>query len=106
MNGKRLLAISIVLLLVLTWLWRKSGSSGVETKNVQARISTAADSLWAAPDSSQIPSDASGDLIRYGKKLVVATARFFWSEGFPFFRRQWNELPELSPESRDPILGR
>jgi thiosulfate dehydrogenase len=81
MNGKRLLAISIVLLLVLTWLWRKSGSSGVETKNVQARISTAADSLWAAPDSSQIPSDASGDLIRYGKKLVVATARFFGPKG-------------------------
>jgi thiosulfate dehydrogenase len=79
--GKRLLAVGLVLLLVLTWLWRKSGSSGREKKVFPSRVARVTDSLWAAPDSTQIPAGTPGELIRYGKRLIGSTARYFGPRG-------------------------
>ncbi len=37
--------------------------------------------LWAAPDSNTIPQNDSGDLIRYGKKLISSTSKYFGPGG-------------------------
>jgi len=36
---------------------------------------------WVAPDESEIPLDSNGDLIRYGKELVVNTAKYLGPKG-------------------------
>lgn len=36
---------------------------------------------WIAPDETEIPSDSSGDLIRYGKELVVNTSKYLGPKG-------------------------
>lgn len=35
------------------------------------------DSVWIAPDTSQIPHSAEGDIIRYGRMLISNTSDFF-----------------------------
>jgi thiosulfate dehydrogenase len=37
--------------------------------------------LWIAPDTSKIPHDKEGDLIRYGRDLIVHTARYLGPKG-------------------------
>lgn len=36
---------------------------------------------WVAPDENEIPYDSTGDLIRYGKELIVNTSRYFGPKG-------------------------
>jgi thiosulfate dehydrogenase len=38
-------------------------------------------SLWKAPDSTAIPKDKTGDMIRYGKELLAHTAKYFGPNG-------------------------
>lgn len=40
-----------------------------------------ADTAWHAPDSNQIPRNAEGDLIRYGKQLITNTAHYLGPKG-------------------------
>lgn len=40
-----------------------------------------ADEVWVAPDSSQIPRSAEGELIRYGRLLIANTAFYFGPKG-------------------------
>jgi thiosulfate dehydrogenase len=37
--------------------------------------------VWYAPDTNDIPDDAFGDMVRYGRKLVVNTAYYLGPEG-------------------------
>ena len=39
------------------------------------------DSVWTAPDTNKIPSTPTGDLIRYGKDLIVNTSHYFGANG-------------------------
>lgn len=39
------------------------------------------DSLWVAPDVSEIPGDDAGDLIRYGRELIEHTAIYLGPKG-------------------------
>jgi thiosulfate dehydrogenase len=36
---------------------------------------------WIAPDENEIPPDSNGDLIRYGKELIVNTSRYLGPKG-------------------------
>lgn len=36
---------------------------------------------WTAPDENEIPFDSTGDLIRYGKELIVNTAKYLGPKG-------------------------
>lgn len=36
---------------------------------------------WIAPDEREIPSDTNGDLIRYGKELIVNTSKYLGPKG-------------------------
>ena len=42
---------------------------------------TAADNEWKAPDTSQVAHTEQGDLIRYGRELILHTAVFFGPKG-------------------------
>jgi thiosulfate dehydrogenase len=82
MIRKGLLTAVIILLLVLTWLWRKPAPTGPASIQAQPTASvSAAEPLWAAPDSNTIPRGETGDLIRYGKKLISTTAFYFGPQG-------------------------
>ncbi|MGN6401108.1 MAG: c-type cytochrome [Flavisolibacter sp.] len=39
------------------------------------------DKLWQPPSEDEIPSDAGGDLIRYGKELIVNTSKYLGPRG-------------------------
>jgi thiosulfate dehydrogenase len=36
---------------------------------------------WIAPDETEIPYDSNGDLIRYGKDLIVNTSKYLGPKG-------------------------
>ncbi len=49
--------------------------------NLPIPVLAAREPLWAAPDSNTIPRNDSGDLIRYGKKLIGSTSKYFGPRG-------------------------
>src|SRR5580704_12234939 len=74
-------SVFLLVLLVFFWIWRKGKTSVPATAKIQNSILQAKEPLWAAPDSNTIPANDSGQLIRYGKKLISATARYFGPGG-------------------------
>jgi thiosulfate dehydrogenase len=46
-----------------------------------AKTSFAVSTLWNAPDTNSLPHDSSGNLIRYGRELIVHTARYLGPKG-------------------------
>jgi len=76
--------LGIVLLLltgVLFWYWHQDkGAIRTDEKRLVQGMSGKM-KLWTPPDSSLIPLNDSGQLIRYGKKLIHETARYFGPEG-------------------------
>src|SRR5450631_3712935 len=74
-----------IVLLILTgiafWFWHRG------TPTIKAGVSLldqglpAKAKLWTAPDSNSIPQNDSGQLIRYGKKLIHETARYLGPQG-------------------------
>jgi thiosulfate dehydrogenase len=76
--------LSVLLLAagVLVWYWRTEKIPKPAKGNLQGIVLPAADPLWKAPDTSSIPKNDSGDLIRYGKKLIHETALYFGPQGY------------------------
>jgi thiosulfate dehydrogenase len=81
MNRKWLVLSTMIFFGALFWFLYKSESSKIESKNRQSAFLPLTESLWNAPDSNQIATNESGDLIRYGKKLIRATAAYFGPAG-------------------------
>ncbi|HXB31545.1 MAG TPA: c-type cytochrome [Puia sp.] len=73
--------VFLLVLLVFFWIWRKEKTSRPVVSAVQNSILPPKEPLWAAPDSNTIPDNDSGRLIRYGKKLISSTARYFGPGG-------------------------
>jgi thiosulfate dehydrogenase len=74
-----------IILLVLTgiafWFWNK-GTSPIQAGATLTNHTTPVKAkLWTAPDSNSIPKNDSGQLIRYGKKLIHETAHFLGPQG-------------------------
>jgi thiosulfate dehydrogenase len=69
-------ALFLVVLLPITNYFCHSKKS--DTKNPDAAIAL---QEWKAPDTSQIGHTAQGDLIRYGRTLIIHTADFFGPRG-------------------------
>jgi thiosulfate dehydrogenase len=78
---RRWLAVFIFLIIV-AWLWfgRKEKPSKPGIENFHAALPEK-ESLWRAPDFSSVPANDSGALIRYGKKLISTTSRYFGPRG-------------------------
>src|ERR1700693_415591 len=71
----------LLLLLAFLWFWRKEKPSKPANTNLHSAVLPIPEALWKAPDSNTIPHDDSGQLIRYGKKLISSTARYFGPGG-------------------------
>ena len=72
---------ALLLLIILFWVWRKEKTSKPANKNLQSDAVSIKEPLWTAPDSNSIPHTDSGELIRYGKKLISSTSRYFGPRG-------------------------
>lgn len=66
---RTLVVVLVILLLILI------------TERPKKNRQTALPGEWRAPDTSQIPHTAAGDQIRYGRELIVHTARFLGPKG-------------------------
>ena len=81
MNRKWLAVATFLLIAGLILLWMKHRSLTRVTQTTHAAVLPVADVLWVAPDSNSIPANDSGELIRYGKKLIANTSRYFGPGG-------------------------
>src|ERR1700741_4490443 len=53
-----------------------------DNANIQTKKDTIAEQeLWTVPDTSEIPHDEFGELVRYGRDLIVNTAYYIGPEG-------------------------
>ncbi|GAB4141889.1 MAG: hypothetical protein Fur0041_17060 [Bacteroidia bacterium] len=77
----------IALMFVMITHWK---SSPPEPEDAVTAAATAVESTpapapkpdyWTAPDTSQIPADANGDLIKYGRNLIAHTAYYLGPKG-------------------------
>jgi thiosulfate dehydrogenase len=73
--------ILLVLIGILAMFWPRGSHTTLEAKNGADHKLPAKSKLWTAPDSSSIPQNDSGKLIRYGKILIHETARFLGPKG-------------------------
>jgi thiosulfate dehydrogenase len=81
MTRKWLAVATFVLVTGLILFWLKEISRKQFRQNTQSTISPVSELLWVAPDSNSIPANDSGELIRYGRKLIRNTARYFGPGG-------------------------
>ncbi len=81
MARKRLLISTLLLagLAILVWQIKKNPKQ--LKPNLQMPAMTVKEPIWIAPDSTTIPQNDSGDLIRYGKKLIASTSKYFGPNG-------------------------
>jgi thiosulfate dehydrogenase len=82
MIRKWLAVFALLLLVILTWYWRKEKITKPANGNLQASVLSPKEALWKAPDSNSIPQNDSGELIRYGRKLIHETALYFGPQGY------------------------
>lgn len=71
----------LLVLLAFLWFWRKEKPSKPSKADLQTTALPVKEPLWTAPDSNAIPHNDSGELIRYGKKLISSTATYFGPGG-------------------------
>src|SRR5450755_1766134 len=81
MTRKWLVVSTLIIVAVLFWIWRKTKIPEPANNNLHAVAMPSKEPVWSAPDSNSIPMDESGKLIRYGKKLIRNTARYFGPGG-------------------------
>jgi thiosulfate dehydrogenase len=78
---RKWLFVSVLLLTVLLVLLEHREKSKKTNETPKAATLSTKEILWVAPDSSTIPNDESGDLIRYGKKLISHTSLYIGPRG-------------------------
>jgi thiosulfate dehydrogenase len=80
---RKWLAGSVVLIAILTfvWFWRKEKPPKPANTNLHDAVLPAGEAMWTAPDSNMIPHNDSGQLIRYGKKLISSTSKYYGPDG-------------------------
>ncbi len=66
---------------VIIWFWQKEKTSKPRNATLQIPVLAVKEPLWIAPDSNTIPRNDSGYLIRYGKKLIGSTSKYFGPRG-------------------------
>jgi thiosulfate dehydrogenase len=61
----------------------KHGSNNIphDSSNISQQTRLPAGEVWKVPDTADIPATPQGELIRYGRKLIVHTAEYFGPKG-------------------------
>jgi len=78
---RKWLLVSVLLLSVLLVLLERREKRKRANERQQKAMLSQKEPLWTAPDSSSIPHDEYGDLIRYGKKLISHTSQYIGPRG-------------------------
>lgn len=78
--NKAKLYIAVTVLLVIILLIAITIRQQPDRKRQKAKA-VAKELLWEAPDTAAIPPTSEGELIRYGRKLIEHTAKYFGPEG-------------------------
>ncbi len=73
-----ILLLVIVIILLAIFIEHKGGRKKFGN---EVNFAPAKSSGWIAPDTNKIPATPEGDLIKYGKSLIVNTAYYFGPEG-------------------------
>jgi thiosulfate dehydrogenase len=81
MARKWLLASTLLVAVSLILFWRYEKTPKPMKANLQMPELAVKEPLWIAPDSNAIPQNDSGNLIRYGKKLIRSTSKYFGPRG-------------------------
>lgn len=76
---KLLIGLLIAGLVILIVVVAKSCGDSTNLKETTPQGS--ADNLWHAPDTAGIPSTEEGDLVRYGRQLIIHTAAYLGPQG-------------------------
>lgn len=53
----------------------------VHKKTKNTAVSFTANKIWTPPDTSNLPHDSAGNMIRYGRELIAHTARYLGPKG-------------------------
>jgi thiosulfate dehydrogenase len=81
MTRKWMVVSALLLAGALIWFWQKERTPKPANANLHAPVLPVREPLWTAPDSNSIPLNDSGEVIRYGKKLISSTAMYFGPAG-------------------------
>ncbi len=80
--ARRSLIIFIALLaMVFIWFWKKENKPKPVSMAMSGIHLPVKETLWSAPDSTDISRNDSADLIRYGRKLISKTSWYFGPRG-------------------------
>jgi thiosulfate dehydrogenase len=81
MNKKWTFVFSVLIIVALVVFERKQNGVRLNPKNTVPDLPPSAEAVWIAPDTNTIPSNETGWLIRYGKKLISHTSFYFGPKG-------------------------
>jgi thiosulfate dehydrogenase len=77
-SGQKIALLTTVMLLVFSQCKQKSANNGDAITPVSQ---TTAAAKWSAPDTSIIPKNETGNLIRYGRELIAHTSYYLGPKG-------------------------
>jgi thiosulfate dehydrogenase len=80
MTRKWLVITTLLVVAILFGFWHKLNMPKPANKLPDIGLKKI-EPVWSAPDSNSIQSDSSGDLIRYGKKIIRNTSFYFGPQG-------------------------
>jgi thiosulfate dehydrogenase len=81
MTRKWLFLSSLLFIGVVIWFLQKKKTAKQREIHLSPSAISHKQVMWSAPDSNMIPDNETGELIRYGKKLIRATGHYFGPKG-------------------------
>src|SRR5450432_4108898 len=81
MTRRWLFILTLLFIGIFYWFWQIRKSRVPAPAPRLFMTGKVKDSLWREPDTADIPQDAYGDLVRYGRELISHTAVYFGPQG-------------------------
>ncbi len=76
-----IIGVIIIAAVYALWLYPDKKPATIKKNSSDTLNSKAVEKFWTPPDTSQIPNDEMGELIRYGRKLIVHTSVYLGPRG-------------------------
>lgn len=71
----------LIIFIAIVFCFCKNGPQQANTPSQTKDTANKSENLWQSPDTSKIPFDEFGALVRYGRELIVNTAYYIGPEG-------------------------
>ncbi len=78
---KRIFIVLILVIIIIALAIFLEYKAGKKKSNSEINFTTPKSSGWVAPDINQVPSTPHGDLVKYGRALIVNTSYYFGPDG-------------------------